>query len=285
MIISFSPLLYSLRKGTYFLRYIVGDLQPNCKHKERLYERDGMIIVEKTLKEKLSCSWIIHVPRGSFVNLEFSKLHVHDFCAGICQCNYLRVEIHSRIGNRRKHGKYCNERAPPPELFFEARKVRMHLNAMPGGIANKTSFIMKYAIRSLKFSNPKRENLLHRMENKSRRRSKNINLNMLLTRAQAVHQSESSKNLSITSQHPKTIDTQSLKKLHKETFDIRAKKEIPDQKTTNAMRTAEPTKIPESSKLVILLAIAIPVVVIFIFVVLLIAYYFHKADMKEKESR
>ena len=192
----------------------------------------------------MSCSWIIHVPRGTLAQLEFSTFNIEDSCPGVCQCNYLAIkEKISRTSSTIK--KYCNERKPPRDLVSGGDKIRIHLRFKSGG---QPSFVLRYSTgrKSTKFA--------------QQRSDKDMITHYILDDAERPgnHGNDANK--------------------------IRVRKLVPSAQVTDVTMTAKPTQDPGPSKLTILLAVAIPVVLIFILVVLLIAYYNYYTDMKQKES-
>lgn len=222
-----------------------------CGRKKHLRDRDGIIVVNHTLHARdVSCSWIIHVPRGTLAQLEFSRLNIEDSCPGICECNYVAVKEH--IGRTRPIiKKYCNERKPFRGLVSGSDKVRIHLRLKAGSQTRKTSFVMRYSTmsgeKSTKFATQQKSDedmLTHYMEENA--------------------------------QQPSNHDN--------DANNVRVRKQVPTARLTDVKRTAQPTQDPGPSKLTILLAVAIPVVLIFMLVVLLIAYYNYYSDKKQKES-
>ncbi|XP_028417689.1 uncharacterized protein LOC114542142 [Dendronephthya gigantea] len=126
-------------------------LQPGCGRKKHLRNKDGLIVVKgEDLWQggDVSCSWIIHVSRGTLAQLQFAKFNIEDSCPGICRCNYVAVK--EDIGTKRPvMNKYCNERKPPRDLVSGANKVRIHLSLKAGSRrTGNTSFVFKYAIMS-----------------------------------------------------------------------------------------------------------------------------------------
>ena len=208
-----------------------------------------MIVVKPEYRlhaRSMSCSWIIHVPRGTLAQLEFSTFNIEDSCPGTCQCNYLAVK--ENIGSSRSIlKKYCNERKPPRDLLSGGDKIRIHLRVKSG---RETSLELRYSTmlreKSTKFAQQRSDEdmITHVIKDNAQRPGNHGN----------------------------------------DASNIRVRKVVPSARVTDVTVTAQPTQDPGPSKLTILLAVAIPVVLIFMLVVLLIAYYNYYTDQKQKES-
>ena len=224
-------------------------VEPACSHKKHLQDSDGIIAYKHGRGQHarhVSCWWIIHVPRGTLAQLEFSTLNIGDSCPGICQCNYLAIK--DDTGGKTR---YCNERKPPRGLLTGDDKVRIHLRLKAGNQTGKTRFVMKYST----MSGEKSPKFAPRQKSDKDMLTHHIVGNARQTRH---HDNDATK--------------------------VRVRKLVPTAPVTDVTSTVKPTQDPGPSKLTILLAIAIPVVLIFVLVVLLIAYYNYYTDMKQKES-